>query len=99
MSTKLLIGECVTIVTDPLFVYTKNGEVFKVHRLLINGADPNIKHPLGWSAIHIAAIQERPEIVKLLIEVSITIISHTIFNISNVSNTNLQVWCRSKFRG
>jgi len=53
---------------DPLFVYTKNGEVFKVHRLLINGADPNIKHPLGWSAIHIAAIQERPEIVKLLIE-------------------------------
>jgi len=53
---------------DPLFIATKNGDTVKVQRLLINGADPNIKHPLGWSPLHIAAIQGQVHIVKLLLK-------------------------------
>lgn len=79
--------------TDPLFVFTKNGDVMKVQRLLINGAEPNIKHPLGWSPMHIAAIQAKPEIVKLLLKVSTTIFFSKVLLNSNSYHLNLPVWC------
>ena len=76
--------ENISFHSDPLFIYTKNGDALKVQRLLVNGADPNIRHPLGWSPIHIAAIQANPEIVKLLLKVSARIISLIIFLIKNI---------------
>ena len=39
-----------------------------VERLLKNGADPNQRHPLGWTLLQVAAIQGHVQIVKALLK-------------------------------
>lgn len=28
----------------------------------------NVRHPLGWTALHTAAINQKPEVIKILLE-------------------------------
>jgi ankyrin repeat protein len=34
-----------------------------------NGADPNQKHQLGWTALHVAAVNGNVDVVKVLLKV------------------------------
>ena len=42
----------------------KDGNKFEVIRHLKSGLDPNSRHPLGWCPLHVAAINNRPEIIR-----------------------------------
>lgn len=53
----------------PLFKAARRGNAIAVERLLKNGADPNQRHPLGWTPLHVAAVQGNVEVVKALIRV------------------------------
>lgn len=32
-----------------------------------DGIDVNTRHPLGWTTLHVAAINDKPEVIKLLL--------------------------------
>ena len=40
----------------------------EVQMHLRNGADPNARHPLGWSGLHAAAVNGNGQVAKLLID-------------------------------
>ena len=42
----------------------KDGNKFEVIRHLKSGLDPNARHPLGWCPLHVAAINNRPQIIR-----------------------------------
>ena len=46
----------------------KSGSLARVEAALKSGADPNSRHPLGWSALHVAAVNGQREIVELLLK-------------------------------
>ena len=46
----------------------KHGNTFEVLHYLKNGGDPNIRHELGWTALHVAAVNRQPRIVQMLLE-------------------------------
>lgn len=54
---------------QPLFKAARNGNAVVVERLCRNGADPNQRHPLGWTPLHVAAIQGNVDVVKILLKV------------------------------
>ena len=51
-----------------LFKAARFGDLVGVERLLKNGADPNQRHPLGWTLLQVAAIQGHVQIVKALLK-------------------------------
>lgn len=59
-------------VTD--FIYAaKYGNIQELKRLMQSGVDVNTKHPLGWNALHAAAINGQAKAAQLLIEKGIDI--------------------------
>ncbi|CAK9826269.1 Caseinolytic peptidase B protein homolog [Anthophora retusa] len=50
------------------FRAAKYGNIPELVNILKNGIDVNIRHPLGWTALHLAAINARPEVIKLLLK-------------------------------
>ena len=47
----------------------KQGDISKVSRLLNSGQeDPDQRHCLGWTSLHVAAINRQPELVKILVK-------------------------------
>ena len=59
----------VIFITDKqLFKAARFGDLVGVERLLKNGADPNQRHPLGWTLLQVAAIQGHVQIVKALLK-------------------------------
>ena len=46
----------------------QRGKTGEVGRHLKNGADPNSKHPLGWAALHVAAINGNGEVAEQLLQ-------------------------------
>ncbi|XP_057377244.1 mitochondrial disaggregase-like isoform X4 [Daphnia carinata] len=52
----------------PLFKAARKGNAVTVERLCRNGADPNQRHPLGWTPLHIAAVQGNVDVVKTLLK-------------------------------
>lgn len=57
------------IIDHPLFRAARQGNAIAVERLLKNGADPNQKHQLGWTALHVAAVNGNVDVVKVLLMV------------------------------
>ena len=53
----------------PLFNAARKGNAVAVERLCKNGADPNQKHPLGWTPLHVAAVNGHVNVVKVLLKV------------------------------
>ena len=52
-----------------LFQESKRGNHFEVKRLLSNKQiDPNVRHPLGWTALHVAAVNGRYGVVEALLD-------------------------------
>ncbi|XP_076237465.1 mitochondrial disaggregase isoform X2 [Calliopsis andreniformis] len=49
------------------FQTVQHGNMSELVRLIKDGIDVNTRHPLGWTALHVAAINGRPEIIKLLL--------------------------------
>lgn len=47
------------------------GNAVTVERLCKNGADPNQRHPLGWTPLHVAAVQGHEHVVKILLQVGL----------------------------
>lgn len=35
---------------------------------IADGIDINIRHPLGWTALHTAAINQKVEVIKILLQ-------------------------------
>ena len=55
--------------TKKLLKAVKHGNVYEVDRLVSDeGADPDVRHYLGWTALHVATVNRLPEMVKLLLE-------------------------------
>ena len=46
----------------------QRGDVYDVLQYIKNGADPNSRHPLGWAALHVAAMNGNGEVVEQLIK-------------------------------
>ena len=52
-----------------LFQEAKRGNHFEVRRILSNKEiDPNTRHPLGWTALHVAAVNGRYGVVEGLLD-------------------------------
>ncbi|KAK7867768.1 hypothetical protein R5R35_002267 [Gryllus longicercus] len=51
-----------------LFRAAKYGNVQEIKRLHSEGMDVNLRHPLGWTALQVAAINGKVEAVKTLLE-------------------------------
>ena len=48
--------------------FCQRGQSAEVQMYLKNGADPNARHPLGWSGLHAAAVNGNGQVAKLLID-------------------------------
>jgi len=44
------------------------GNIFDLHRLTESGVDVNERHPFGWTALHVAAVNGSPRAVQVLLE-------------------------------
>ena len=57
-------------VASKILKAAKRGDAASVERLLSStkGVDVNARHPLGWGAIHVAAMNGRREVVRALIQ-------------------------------
>ncbi|GFG28773.1 hypothetical protein Cfor_10764, partial [Coptotermes formosanus] len=51
-----------------LFRAAKYGNVEEIERLIAEGFDVNVRHPLGWTALHVAAVNRNVEAVKALLK-------------------------------
>ncbi|XP_076675743.1 mitochondrial disaggregase [Andrena cerasifolii] len=49
------------------FRAVQHGNMPDLVKILKDGIDINIRHSLGWTALHVAAINGRPEVIKLLL--------------------------------
>ncbi|KAK1135965.1 hypothetical protein K0M31_000536 [Melipona bicolor] len=50
------------------FRAAKYGNILELTNIIKEGIDVNMRHPLGWTALHLAAINAKPEVVKLLLK-------------------------------
>ncbi|CAK9803701.1 Caseinolytic peptidase B protein homolog [Anthophora quadrimaculata] len=50
------------------FRAAKYGNIPELVNILKDGIDVNVRHPLGWTALHLAAINARPEVIKVLLK-------------------------------
>lgn len=50
------------------FYAAKYGNVAELTKLIKDGIDVNMRHPLGWTALHVAAMNGRAEVIKLLLK-------------------------------
>ncbi|XP_017754725.1 PREDICTED: caseinolytic peptidase B protein homolog [Eufriesea mexicana] len=50
------------------FWAAKYGNIPQLRSIIKGGIDVNIRHSLGWTALHLAAINAKPEVVKLLLK-------------------------------
>ncbi|XP_014235054.1 caseinolytic peptidase B protein homolog [Trichogramma pretiosum] len=57
-----------TLSVRRFFLAAQYGNIPDLKRSLDNGIDPNMKHPLGWTALQTAAINGKTEALKLLIK-------------------------------
>ncbi|XP_070169678.1 mitochondrial disaggregase [Polyergus mexicanus] len=44
------------------------GNISELNKAIADGIDVNIRHPLGWTALHTAAINQKVEVVKILLQ-------------------------------
>ncbi|CAG0898030.1 unnamed protein product [Darwinula stevensoni] len=51
-----------------LFKAARSGNASETKRLLEAGTDPNTRHELGWTVLHVACVNGQTEVVRLLIE-------------------------------
>ena len=47
---------------------TIDSTIFYSYRLVADGIDVNKRHPLGWTPLHVAAVNGRSEVVTALLE-------------------------------
>jgi ATP-dependent Clp protease ATP-binding subunit ClpB len=61
---------CSNNITDNQYFLkaVKAGNYSRVAAAIKSGADPNSRHHLGWSALHVAAVNGHREIVELLLK-------------------------------
>ncbi len=52
---------------DPLHVAAGTGDIEQVNRLIAQGADVNVKHNDGWTALYLASQNGHGEFVNLLL--------------------------------
>ncbi|XP_054006541.1 caseinolytic peptidase B protein homolog [Hylaeus anthracinus] len=50
------------------FRAVQHGNIAELEKILKDGVNVNTRHTLGWTALHVAAINERVEVIKLLIK-------------------------------
>lgn len=43
------------------------GNISELKKAITDGIDVNIRHPLGWTALHTAAMNQRVEVIKILL--------------------------------
>ena len=58
-------------VASKILKAAKCGDVASVERLLSAGEGVNARHPLGWGALHVAAINGRREVVRALLQAGV----------------------------
>jgi len=51
-----------------VFKAAQDGKVTVINAFLKDGYDPNIKHELGWSPLHVAAVNSQREVVDVLLK-------------------------------
>ncbi|TGZ48126.1 mitochondrial disaggregase [Temnothorax longispinosus] len=51
-----------------LFRAVQYGNISELKRSIADGIDVNTRHPLGWTALQTAAINQREEIIKILLD-------------------------------
>ncbi|KAL6422247.1 hypothetical protein ACFW04_010922 [Cataglyphis niger] len=44
------------------------GNISELKKAIADGIDVNIRHPLGWTALHTAAINQKVEVIKILLQ-------------------------------
>ncbi|XP_020293306.1 caseinolytic peptidase B protein homolog isoform X2 [Pseudomyrmex gracilis] len=44
------------------------GNISELRKAIADGIDVNVRHPLGWTALHTAAINQKPDVIKILLE-------------------------------
>lgn len=64
----------------PLFNAARMGDSVAVERLCKNGADPNQRHPLGWTPLHVAAVQGYVDVVKVLLKVITCLLANVCYS-------------------
>lgn len=65
----LLLAFCSERPNDTrLFRAAKCGNAEEIRRLSAEGFDVNVRHPLGWTALHVAAVNGNVEAVKALLK-------------------------------
>lgn len=42
--------------------------IVRFTQAIADGIDVNMRHPLGWTALHIASMNQKPEIIKVLLD-------------------------------
>nr|CAD7405391.1 unnamed protein product [Timema poppensis] len=68
LNTTSALANYTTEAEKRLFRAAKFGNVQEIQRLHSEGFDVNQRHPLGWTALHVAAINGKVEVLKTLIE-------------------------------
>ncbi|RLU24499.1 hypothetical protein DMN91_002588 [Ooceraea biroi] len=68
-SLGFVVAFCAEQFKDKGFFHaTQCGDIAALKRAIANGVDVNTRHPLGWTALHTAAINQMPEAIKVLLD-------------------------------
>ncbi|XP_029165260.1 caseinolytic peptidase B protein homolog [Nylanderia fulva] len=51
-----------------IFRAAQYGNISELKKAIIDGIDVNTRHPLGWTALHTAAINQKEEVIKILLQ-------------------------------
>ncbi|XP_031834752.1 mitochondrial disaggregase [Nomia melanderi] len=50
------------------FWAAKSGDVYELQKNIKEGVDVNARHPFGWTALHVAAINKNLEVIQILLK-------------------------------